>query len=250
MSSDGEGGMGADDADNPNSPNSIGVAGPGYGDATDAGDPNSPNSQSLGLGFSGFGPGTGEGGGRIGDDTLGQEDAMGLAASLMADVNAEPTYGNITNNFPGFIGDPNSFSNLTNTAINKAKSMVTPTNAMKALISYVTPMTAIGVLSSKLGNYAVDQIGKSMDTYDINQDDSRYSEMGEPTAPAPSMDDEGGGPPERNRNYLLPPPMMASAATVAPSMMDSPQVLTPYVNRKQSWDNSNFILAPISRRQV
>ena len=250
MSSDGEGGFGADDADNPDSFNSIGVAGPGYGDATDAGDPNSPNSQSLGLGFSGFGPGTGHAGGRTGDDTLGQEDAMGLAASLMADVNAEPAYGNLTNDFPGFVGDPNSFSNLSNRAINKAKSMVTVPNAIKAAISYVAPMTAIGVLGSKLGQYAVDQIGRSMDTYDINQDDSRYAEMGEPTAPAPSTDDEGGGPYERNRNYLLPTPMMASAATVAPSMTDSPQVLTPYVNRKQSWNNGNFILAPISRRQV
>ena len=164
-------------------------------------------------------------------------------AQQMANVNAEPAYGDLANDFPGFVGEQNSFGqNLVD--------MITIPNAIKAVISYVAPPTFFGKVGANLANYAVDQIGRNMDTYDVNQDESKYAEMGEPTAPAPSTDDEGGGPYERNRNYLLPTPMMASAATVAPSMTDSPQVLTPYVNRKQSWNNGNFILAPISRRQV
>ena len=126
--------------------------------------------------------------------------------------------------------------------------MVTVPNAIKAAISYVAPMTAIGVLGSKLGQYAVDQIGRTMDTYDINQDDSRYAEMGEPTAPAPSMDDNGGGPPRINNGYILPP--RPQTASVVPTMVGNPQMSTPYEFQRQRWDeNNNFILAPL-RRQV
>lgn len=303
MSSDGEGGMGADSASNPDSPNSIGVAGPGYGDATDAGDPNSPNSQSLGLGFSGFGPGTGTAGGQFGDDTLGYEDSMSLSFA----PSPAPSFGQLSQQEQNEINevmarsipeDPvfaqqqeeqmdnlmalaenqqqslvdatkskNSFANtmlgfvpgVTNTTVSDNRGMVSNEvgfdpvaavpDALGAVASYMAPFGLIGnSLVGKGVSAAAQAAMDAQDTYSINSDTSQYAEMGEPTAPAPSMDDNGGGPPRINNGYILPP--RPQTASVVPTMVGNPQMSTPYEFQRQRWDeNNNFILAPL-RRQV
>jgi len=186
------------------------------------------------------------------------DNLMSLAENQQQSLNdATKSKNSFANTMLGFV------PGVTNATVSDDRGMVSNEvgfdpmaavpDALGTIASYASPFGLIG--NSLVGKgvtaaaqAAVQAAMNAQDTYGINSDNSQYAEMGEPTAPAPSMDDNGGGPPRINNGYILPP--RPQTASVVPTMVGNPQMSTPYAFQRQRWDeNNNFILAPL-RRQV